>query len=424
MPIPPGFDYGAAGWNATGASWFLAEFAGALTGNRAYTLQDADMTLAALNLAQTFTEQQEIRNTLRMGYDVSNYVDITATSTGGLVVRTGGFNIIRDGAGINLQLASYSAASTNAIVSLKARGTESIPTAVQSGDILFSFGGEGFAQTAFAGINNAVEQFVAGENFSSSNKGAYIRWGVTALTTTARRVRLILTEDGMLGVGKVTNGDFGKATVSSRLTVVEEDGETAATTQVARMSHNSTGTAAAYFGGRLGLYLESSTTADQIAAAIDWVWRTATHASRSAYAVLQLTLNAVITAKMAYVGDVALSNNSATGLLDQTLASNTGAGGHMIWSAIGTNGTDFVTLSGTVDWSAVSKTTTITSTITGSTPVEAKSSASTNSATWSITNGSGKITVNLNLNSNMSGTTTWKVHYTAHNGSGQAITVL
>ncbi len=70
-----------------------------------------------------------------------------------------------------------------------------------------------------------------------------------------------------------------------------EDAVTNALTTVMTVGHNTTGTAAANFGSTLLFNLESSTTADQNAAALDVYWSTATHASRAS----QLDLSAYYT---------------------------------------------------------------------------------------------------------------------------------
>lgn len=72
-------------------------------------------------------------------------------------------------------------------------------------------------------------------------------------------------------------------TMSGWLTV---DGDTANTNAIATFGSfglDSTGTAAAGLGGRLLLALESTTTNQTTAGAIDWAWNVATHASRNGY---------------------------------------------------------------------------------------------------------------------------------------------
>ena len=64
------------------------------------------------------------------------------------------------------------------------------------------------------------------------------------------------------------------------------DAATGAVTTQVKISHNTSGTAAAGFGSRVLWELKSSTTADQAAAAIQVLWNDATHATRKADLVL------------------------------------------------------------------------------------------------------------------------------------------
>lgn len=65
-----------------------------------------------------------------------------------------------------------------------------------------------------------------------------------------------------------------------------ENADTNVTANVLTLSHNSTGTPAASFGGAIVFKLESSTTTFQLAARLRWQWITATHASRAARGIL------------------------------------------------------------------------------------------------------------------------------------------
>lgn len=71
-------------------------------------------------------------------------------------------------------------------------------------------------------------------------------------------------------------------------TIAIDDAITNTTTTLATVKHTSSGTPAASFGSRLLWQLESSTTADQDAAALDVLWSTSTHASRTSKASLKL----------------------------------------------------------------------------------------------------------------------------------------
>jgi hypothetical protein len=80
-------------------------------------------------------------------------------------------------------------------------------------------------------------------------------------------------------------GNLGIGTSSAGVTLhlSKASALTNAVQEILRIDHNTSGTPAAGYGARLLYRLESSTTADQDAVALDAVWGTATHASRSAY---------------------------------------------------------------------------------------------------------------------------------------------
>ena len=88
-------------------------------------------------------------------------------------------------------------------------------------------------------------------------------------------------------IGSLVYGEFN-ATVASQLfrtngvfQQLMNDSATSTPTTGVKISHNSSGTVANGFGSRVLWELDSSTTADQTAAAIDVAWTNATHASRA-----------------------------------------------------------------------------------------------------------------------------------------------
>ena len=79
---------------------------------------------------------------------------------------------------------------------------------------------------------------------------------------------------------------IGHASPDSKLHVNLDDAATSTASQLLTLSHNTSGTAAAGYGSRTLWELQSSTTADQAAAALDVAWTNATHATRTAKAAL------------------------------------------------------------------------------------------------------------------------------------------
>ena len=87
------------------------------------------------------------------------------------------------------------------------------------------------------------------------------------------------------GIANTAGGSFliGASTdsLTGNFTVMSSNAATNSVADVARLGVNSTGTAAAGFGGRLSLSAETSTTNDQQAGSLGWLWTDATHASRT-----------------------------------------------------------------------------------------------------------------------------------------------
>lgn len=75
-----------------------------------------------------------------------------------------------------------------------------------------------------------------------------------------------------------------------KLHMLVEDAATSAVSELSRVDHNTTGTAAAGYGTRLLYRLESSTTQNQNAIALESAWTVATHATRtSEYRIYSVT---------------------------------------------------------------------------------------------------------------------------------------
>jgi len=85
-------------------------------------------------------------------------------------------------------------------------------------------------------------------------------------------------------------GNFGIGKAPSvALDVLLNNSTTATSATITTLTHNSTGTPTSGFGGSISLQLESSTTPDQAAAAIKWLWTDATHATRTSRADIETT---------------------------------------------------------------------------------------------------------------------------------------
>lgn len=97
--------------------------------------------------------------------------------------------------------------------------------------------------------------------------------------TTATTGTLALDATTSVNINSSTSGSTFN--VNGLTTATLEDAVTNATTTVLNLIHNSSGTPAANFGAQIRFGLESSTTANTSAAAVEAFWGTATHASRA-----------------------------------------------------------------------------------------------------------------------------------------------
>lgn len=108
-----------------------------------------------------------------------------------------------------------------------------------------------------------------------------------------------------------------------------------------------------------------------------------------------------------------LTESSATGLVDITLASNSIATGRLYYSVQANDATDFQAISGSVQWAAVNKGGTLTVDL--SPEIQAnRATAGTLTAAVSGVAGTGKITLSLTAVSSLTQTTLrakWQLHH-------------
>ncbi len=125
-------------------------------------------------------------------------------------------------------------------------------------------------------------------------------------------------------------------------------------------------------------------------------------------------------------GSKALTDGSATGIFEVAIPSNTSAGGTMSYSIKCFDGTDLQNHSGLISFAGVNKGGTVTSDIdevylaASETKV---TTAGTLSDTWTITDGAGKITINLNANTSLT-PTSMVLYYTITLNGNEVVTKL
>lgn len=142
-------------------------------------------------------------------------------------------------------------------------------------------GGVGVAGAITAGGSVSIAQTSAN---SFIGQGTGWIWTSTGLSSGTTRGGIIASSGGTLSL-------FGGSTITDHLTIASDgfanfyrtSSSTSSVFGSAFFHHRSTGTPAAGFGTSLNFLLESDTTNDQAAGAINVAWTTATHASRRSY---------------------------------------------------------------------------------------------------------------------------------------------
>lgn len=187
---------------------------------------------------------------------------ITSANALDFYITHGGSGTISAARGIQLSLAHTGGAITSAAyINL---------TAPSGGGTIGTAYGIYIQNLATATTTNAYGIFINAQSGAATlNYALYTAAGLhrfgdqLTIAGSADRVQLSVT---------------GHSTQSANVAdLIRNDGATNTVNTVLRLAANSTGTPAGGFGSRLLWSLESSTTADQSAAAIDTLWQTATH---------------------------------------------------------------------------------------------------------------------------------------------------
>jgi hypothetical protein len=125
-------------------------------------------------------------------------------------------------------------------------------------------------------------------------------------------------------------------------------------------------------------------------------------------------------------GSKALTDGSATGIFEVAIPSNTSAGGTVSYSIKCFDGTDLQNHTGLISFAGVNKAGTVTSDIDEvylAASETAELTAGTLSDSWTITDGAGKITINLNANTSLT-PTSMVLYYTITLNGNEVVTKL
>lgn len=110
----------------------------------------------------------------------TQYIVVTGTSTGAIGTPSNpgySFHSAMDGGNrVVSEAYTNSASDYPAFIGRRARGTAASPSAIQTGDTIVRFGGNGYGATKFSQFADARIEFIATENHTDSAKGTKIRF--------------------------------------------------------------------------------------------------------------------------------------------------------------------------------------------------------------------------------------------------------
>jgi hypothetical protein len=142
---------------------------------------------------------------IRPGAPTSS-IDVSASGNVGFGTASPEFNLdARSNAAAFLGLTTFADAGDPQYVLRKARGTSAAPTAVQAGNNLGSFSFRGYTGADFTGSRVQIIG-TATENWSTTANGTRLTFWTTPNTTTGIQQRLIIDQNGNVGIGTATPG--------------------------------------------------------------------------------------------------------------------------------------------------------------------------------------------------------------------------
>ena len=154
--------------------------------------------------------------------------------------------------GAGTMLAStFTNAGSSQFVGRRARGTGIAPTAVQSGDNLVGFLGQGYGTTGFSSGPRGGMFVSAAENWTDAAQGTRLHFLTTATGTNTQQTRMTIAANGDIGIGTTTPSATVEAVRDGDVAVVGATsyGDGCCAGFVARMAR---GTAAAPAAVQLG----------------------------------------------------------------------------------------------------------------------------------------------------------------------------
>lgn len=207
-------------------------FAGVYTSNANVVFSNTNLAVSGSiisNGAVIINDSQYNQNTGALELVASSGFAVVPPAANGTMIHVTGLDYITT----KVMVDSFGPGNTYSLfVGRSGRGNAAAPTVTQSGDIISRFGGGGYGTSGFNSIQTSYMQIVASENYSDTNKGTQIQFGVIPVGSNTTTIPLTLTSNTATMNGSVvlTDGGVYQYSTSNNATVTQLTSKSTAVT--------------------------------------------------------------------------------------------------------------------------------------------------------------------------------------------------
>ena len=207
-------------------------FAGVYTSNANVVFSNTNLAVSGSiisNGAVIINDSQYNQNTGALELVASSGFAVVPPAANGTMIHVTGLDYITT----KVMVDSFGPGNTYSLfVGRSGRGNAAAPTVTQSGDIISRFGGNGYGTSGFNSIQASYMQIVASENYSDTNKGTQIQFGVIPVGSNTTTIPLTLTSNTATMNGSVVLTDSGvyQYSTSNNATVTQLTSKSTAVT--------------------------------------------------------------------------------------------------------------------------------------------------------------------------------------------------
>ena len=207
-------------------------FAGVYTSNANVVFSNTNLAVSGSiisNGAVIINDSQYNQNTGALELGASSGFAVVPPAANGTMIHVTGLDYITT----KVMVDSFGPGNTYSLfVGRSGRGNAAAPTVTQSGDIISRFAGNGYGTSGFNSIQASYMQIVASENYSDTNKGTQIQFGVIPVGSNTTTIPLTLTSNTATMNGSVvlTDGGVYQYSTSNNATVTQLTSKSTAVT--------------------------------------------------------------------------------------------------------------------------------------------------------------------------------------------------